>query len=155
MSGHKIGAPKGIGALIMRRRRYKLPPLTPIIFGGGQERGLRSGTQAVPLIAGLGLACEFCLKEHKAWLKRVEEWRAQVVPLLELAGYAFTVEQSNCLPSLISAHHANFSAEACVLQEKDRAVFSTGSACSSSGTELSHVLKAIHNQGNLTIRICF
>ena len=50
VSGHKIGAPKGIGALITRRRGFKRPPLQPLMYGGGQERGLRPGTLPVPLI---------------------------------------------------------------------------------------------------------
>ena len=60
-SGHKIGAPKGIGALVTRRRGYKRPPLTPLMYGGGQERGLRPGTLPVALIAGLGLASSIAL----------------------------------------------------------------------------------------------
>ena len=58
ISGHKLYAPKGIGALILRRRGYDHPPLTPLCFGGGQERGLRPGTQPVALIAALGKAAE-------------------------------------------------------------------------------------------------
>ena len=155
MSGHKIGAPKGIGALLMRRRRYKLPPLSPIIFGGGQERGLRSGTQAVPLIAGLGLACELRVKEHDQWLQRIQKWRAQVIPRLEHAGYVFTVDQTNCLPSLISAQHVSLNAEACVLQEKDLVVFSTGSACISLRTEPNHVVCSLGLDEKNIIRISF
>jgi len=151
MSGHKISAPKGIGALLMRRRRYKLPPLTPIIFGGGQERGLRSGTQAVPLIAGLGLACELRIKEHKQWFKRVQEWRAQVVPRLESAGYSLSVDQAHCLPSLISARHPTLNGEACVLQEKAEVAFSTGAACSFS----NHSDRLLVNKSDSFIRISF
>jgi cysteine desulfurase len=153
MSGHKIGAPKGIGALLMRRRRYKLPPLTPIFFGGGQERGLRSGTQAVPLIAGLGLASELRIKEHKQWQQVIQQWRTRVIPLLELAGYSFSVDPANCLPSLISANHPIINAEACVLQEKDSAVFSTGSTCASSGSTPNHVISLLNNKYSNTIRL--
>ena len=153
MSGHKIGAPKGIGALLMRRRRYKLPPLTPIIFGGGQERGLRSGTQAVPLIAGLGLACELRVKEHDQWRQLTQEWRAQVVSRLEVAGYSFAVNQDKCLPNFISVDHPIQNAEACVIQEKDFAVFSTGSTCTSSGSEESHVILSLNKIGKRIIRI--
>ena len=63
ISGHKIFGPKGIGALIARRRGFNRPPLTPLLFGGGQERGLRPGTLPVALVAGLGLASELALKE--------------------------------------------------------------------------------------------
>ena len=61
-SGHKVYAPKGIGALIIRKRGFLRTPLKPIMFGGGQEKALRPGTLAVPLIAGFGLACEIAAK---------------------------------------------------------------------------------------------
>lgn len=64
ISGHKIYAPKGVGALITRRREYKLMRLRPLMFGGGQERGLRPGTLPVHLVAGLGLAAKLALKNH-------------------------------------------------------------------------------------------
>src|ERR1700759_3729260 len=62
VSGHKIYGPKGIGALILRRRGFNRPPLTPLFFCGGQERGLRPGTLPVPLVVGLGLAAELAMK---------------------------------------------------------------------------------------------
>ncbi len=63
VSGHKIYAPQGIGALVTRRRQFDLPPLTPLQFGGGQELGLRPGTLPVHLIVGLGKAAELALQE--------------------------------------------------------------------------------------------
>ena len=60
ISGHKTYAPKGIGTLIVRRRGYEKLPLAPLLFGGGQERGLRPGTVPVPLVVGLGLAAPSC-----------------------------------------------------------------------------------------------
>lgn len=64
VSGHKIYGPKGVGALVAKRRNYRKPPLSPLFFGGGQEFGLRPGTHPVFLIAGLGLAAEISLKFH-------------------------------------------------------------------------------------------
>src|ERR1041385_4266920 len=64
VSGHKLYAPKGIGALILRRRGFHRPPLTPLCFGGGQERGLRPGTQPVALIVALGKAAEMAARDH-------------------------------------------------------------------------------------------
>lgn len=58
MSAHKIGGPQGIGALILRKQRYKLPPVKAIMYGGQQEHGIRPGTTPVALVAGLGKACE-------------------------------------------------------------------------------------------------
>lgn len=65
VSGHKIFAPKGIGALILRRRGYDRPPLKPLFYGGGQERGLRPGTLPVAHVAALGMAAETAMKHHE------------------------------------------------------------------------------------------
>jgi cysteine desulfurase len=63
ISGHKIYAPKGIGALVIRRRGYERLPVKPLAFGGGQERGLRPGTLPVALIVALGKAAELASSE--------------------------------------------------------------------------------------------
>ena len=63
-SAHKINGPKGVGALITRRRGQERPPLQPLMFGGGQERGLRPGTMPVALAAGFGLAAELAVAER-------------------------------------------------------------------------------------------
>ena len=65
VSGHKIYAPKGIGALVMRRRGYERLPVKPLAFGGGQERGLRPGTLPVALIVALGKAAELALRDNQ------------------------------------------------------------------------------------------
>jgi len=77
MSGHKIYAPKGVGALFIRQRgrRLKLPAL---IHGGGHEKGMRSGTLNVPGIVALGKACELALKEMDQNRKQIEELRDQL-----------------------------------------------------------------------------
>lgn len=62
MSAHKLGGPQGIGALILRKQGYKLPPVKAIMYGGQQEHGIRPGTLPVALIAGLGKACEIAEK---------------------------------------------------------------------------------------------
>src|SRR5207237_10540886 len=62
---HTVHAPQGIGALIARRRGRNRPPLAPLLFGGGQELGMRSGTLPVPLIAALGRAAELALAEFQ------------------------------------------------------------------------------------------
>ena len=71
VSGHKVYGPKGVGALVARRRRFRRPPLKPLFYGGGQERGLRPGTLPVHLIVGLGLAAELGAKEARSAEGRV------------------------------------------------------------------------------------
>ena len=56
LSAHKFAGPQGVGALVLRKKRYKLPPVKPVMFGGGQEHGIRPGTIPVALVAGLGKA---------------------------------------------------------------------------------------------------
>ena len=94
ISGHKIYAPKGVGALVARRRGYKRPPLHPLGFGGGQERGLRPGTLPVPLIAGLGVASRLALRDHDKRQQRCSVFKAEL-----LAGFAPLQPQLNGDPS--------------------------------------------------------
>ena len=79
VSAHKINGPKGVGALVMRRRDGRRPPLQPLMFGGGQERGLRPGTMPVPLIAGLGLAAELAVAEADARAARCRAFRESLL----------------------------------------------------------------------------
>ncbi len=64
MSAHKICGPQGIGALVLRRKNYKLLPVKPIMFGGQQEHGIRPGTIPIALVAGLGKACEIAQADN-------------------------------------------------------------------------------------------
>src|SRR5262249_48133945 len=79
ISGHKIFGPKGVGALVVRRRGFNRVPITPLMFGGGQERGLRPGTLAVPLIVGLGLAAELALQEVSKRLEACRTYKKRVL----------------------------------------------------------------------------
>jgi cysteine desulfurase len=142
VSGHKIYGPKGIGALIVRRRGYKSGPLKPLMYGGGQERGLRPGTLPVALIAGFGLASSLALKEHSDWLARCKAIRAEALTALAPLGIVMNGD-----PLRTIAHTLNFSvpgvdSEAAILALKDLAAISNGSACTSHSYEASHVLTA-------------
>src|SRR5438046_10580207 len=77
-SAHKIYGPKGVGALIARRRGFDRAPLTPLLFGGGQERGLRPGTLPVPLIVSLGVAARLALENHAIRANQCREFRRQL-----------------------------------------------------------------------------
>ncbi len=79
VSAHKIGGPKGVGALVVRRRDGRRPPLQPLMFGGGQERQLRPGTLPVPLIAGLGLAAELAVTEAETRDARCRAFRESLL----------------------------------------------------------------------------
>ncbi|WP_066070497.1 cysteine desulfurase DndA [Frankia sp. EI5c] len=142
VSGHKIFAPKGIGALVARRRGYRRIPLKPLFYGGGQERGLRPGTLPVALIAGLGLAASLALREHGERIQQCEAMKEAALAALEPLGIAFNGDQAR-----MAAHTLNFSipgvdSEAAIVELKDLVAISNGSACTSQSYEPSHVLTA-------------
>jgi cysteine desulfurase len=143
LSGHKIYGPKGIGALYVRRKNPRVR-LDPIIDGGGHERGMRSGTLPVPLIVGLGMACELCRKEMDKEAKRAfalrERLRQGITSKLEdvyLNGHP-----TERLPGNLNISFAYVEGEALMMGIKDVAV-SSGSACTSASLEPSYVLKAL------------
>lgn len=144
ISGHKVFAPKGIGALIIRRDGAKRVPISPLMFGGGQERGLRPGTLPVPLIAGLGLACELALKEEKARRAaclRIKELALQA--LKPLKPLVHGDPERGVLPHILSFAVPGLDSEAVIVAAKDLVAISNGSACTSAKYEPSHVLVAM------------
>jgi len=140
VSGHKIYGPKGVGAIITRRRNYKRPPLAPLLFGGGQERGLRPGTLPVPLIAGFGLAAE-TLKNNNYWWAHCEIIKKQALAAFNAIGAHFHGE--NTFPNVINLSIPGVNSEAAIVALKGIVAISNGSACTSSSYTPSHVLKAM------------
>lgn len=140
-SGHKLYAPKGIGALIMRRRGFVKPPLNPIYFGGGQEKGLRPGTLAVPLIAGFGLACELAQKNALQWCEHASLLKEELINALESLSAKFI--DKNTSPYVLNFSVPGVNSEAAMVRLKGIAAVSNGSACTSSSYTPSHVLSAM------------
>jgi len=140
-SGHKVYAPKGIGALIMRKRGFLKPPLKPIMFGGGQEKGLRPGTLAVPLIAGFGLACEIAQKNAVSWQQQAQNLKDELVQALNTLDAQYNGE--NTSPFVLNFSVPGINSEAAMLMLKGIAAVSNGSACTSSSYTPSHVLTAM------------
>lgn len=144
VSGHKVYAPKGIGALIMKRRDGRRAPLKPLMFGGGQERSLRPGTLPVPLIVGFGLAAKLADTEAGARHKRCAELRADALAALKpLKPYVHGDETRGVLPHILSVSIDGVDSEAVMVATKDIVAISNGSACTSASYEPSHVLKAM------------
>jgi len=143
LSGHKVFAPKGVGALVARRRGRLRPPLTPLMFGGGQERKLRPGTLPVPLVAGLGLAVELALAEHEERVAACGRFREGLVAGLSPLKPVWNVEPARCVPHIASLAFPGVDSEAAMLALKGVIAVSNGSACTSSSHEPSHVLKAM------------
>jgi len=142
ISGHKIYAPKGVGALYVRRRpRVRLEAL---FSGGGQERGMRSGTLATPLVVALGEAAAIAKKEMGADLEknrriyqRFEREIMDAIPDVFLNG-----DREQRYPGNINLSFAYVEGESMVMAIKDLAV-SSGSACTSASLEPSYVLRAL------------
>ena len=141
VSGHKLYAPKGIGTLIMRRRDFTKPPLTPIYFGGGQEKGLRPGTLAVPLIAGFGLACELAQKNAQKWCEHATGLKADLMKSLKALDAEFIGNPTS--PYVLNFSVPGVSSEALMVRLKGIAAVSNGSACTSNSYTPSHVLSAM------------
>lgn len=156
VSGHKIYAPKGIGALITRRRGYERPPLQPLFYGGGQERGLRPGTVPVALVAALGAAAEVAARDVK---KRSKQCRA----LMEAAMKAFAPLKprlhgrlGQTMDHVLNLAFPGIDSEALIVALKDLAAISNGSACTSRSYTPSHVIKAMgygDDEANEAIRL--
>ena len=142
VSGHKIYAPKGIGALFVRRRpRVRL---TPLFSGGGQERGFRSGTLPTPLIVGLGEACRLAREEMADEARRIGTLRATLLDRLQgaIPGIAINGSRDARIQGNLNLTFPARAAADIMAAVPDLCV-STGSACSSAEIEPSYVLKAL------------
>uniref|UniRef100_A0A4W4EYQ1 cysteine desulfurase n=1 Tax=Electrophorus electricus TaxID=8005 RepID=A0A4W4EYQ1_ELEEL len=135
ISGHKIYGPKGVGALYVRRRpRVRIEPLQS---GGGQERGLRSGTVPTPLVVGLGAACQIAQQEMEVGLKSL------------LCSHSLNLRLTMAYFSrCINLSFAYVEGESLLMALKDVAL-SSGSACTSASLEPSYVLRAIGTDEDL------
>ena len=146
LSGHKIFAPKGIGAIYIRRGTK----VKPLIYGGHQERGRRAGTENVPYIVGLGKACELALKNMNDEQTRVKAMRDRLEKgiLATCAGARVNGDLKNRLPNTTNISFEFIEGESILLMLDDRGIcVSTGSACASGSLEPSHVLRAMNVPG--------
>ncbi len=142
ISAHKIYGPKGVGALYVRRKNPRVN-MSPLILGGGHERGLRSGTLNVPGIVGLGAAC--VLANENLWdnNSRISKLRAQLEhQLLDIPGVRINGSTRNRLYNTSNICFEGMSSNTILAELKDIAV-ATGSACTSAISEPSHVLSAM------------
>ena len=141
ISGHKIYGPKGIGALIKRKRKQL--DLNPLMLGGGQERGIRPGTLPVHLIAGLGLSSELAYEHHEERNSMNKTFKEKLLSELKPLNPRIHGNQDSCLDNVISMSFDQIDSEALMLVLKNEIAISNGSACTSSSYEPSHVMTAI------------
>jgi cysteine desulfurase len=141
ISGHKIYGPMGIGALYVRRKPRAR--LTPLFSGGGQERGLRSGTVPTPLAVGLGMACAIAAEEMDDESARLSALRDRLLAgLQKIDGVTVNGALSPRLPGNLNVNFEGVAAEDLMMAVPGIAV-STGSACTSASLEPSYVLRAL------------
>ncbi len=142
LAGHKIGAPKGTGALVVRGRL----PLEPVLHGGGQERGRRSGTENVAGAVAFATALRLAEAERTDAAARVTELAAELATRVstEVPGARLTGHPERRLPGTVSFVFPGTSGEAVLLElERAGVVCSSGSACAAGSDEPSHVLTAV------------
>lgn len=160
-SGHKIGAPKGIGALYIKKEIQQF--YKPLICGGQQERGLRGGTENVAFIVGFAKACEL-VSETIADTMKIRglaiycwDFLKDNIPNTMLNGYPLF--DKNHVPNILNVSIEGIHGEELVEFLNEQGFYiSTGSACNSDSTEPSHVLKAMgrsDDMANSSVRISF
>lgn len=142
-SAHKLYGPKGIGALYVRKKNPRVR-IAAQMDGGGHERGMRSGTLAVPLIVGFGKACELCEQEMPAESARLAKMRdrLQTGIMAALEETYLNGHPTNRLPGNLNISFAYVEGESLLMGMKEIAL-SSGSACTSATLEPSYVLRAL------------
>ena len=142
VSGHKIHAPKGVGFLYIRDG----VKIRPILFGGGQQKGMRSGTENVPGCVGLGVAAREAYKDFDARIEKLYTLRERLIAGLKLLG-GVTIngsEDRTNAPQIVSASFEGVRSEVLLHALEDKGVYvSSGSACSSNHPGISGTLKGI------------
>ena len=146
LSAHKIYGPKGVGALFARNTDSK--PLNPVTTGGGQEFGLRSGTENVPSIVGFAKTVEITAEAREKEKKRVGKlrghfWRElkKIYPAAEINGI---IDGNSTLPNILNICFPGYRAEELLIKFDEAGIaVSAGSACQSRSAKSSHVLQAL------------
>lgn len=144
-SAHKLKGPQGVGVLVLKKKRYKLPPVKNIMYGGQQEHGIRPGTIPVALVAGCGKACEIAEREFKENIQKCKSLKDILEGLLNESGvdYHYNGDQHCCMDSSANICFKGVMSEALMLSSKQYCSVSNGSACTSKSYSPSYVLQAM------------
>lgn len=144
-SAHKLKGPQGVGVLILKKKKYKLPPVKNIMYGGQQEGGIRPGTIPVALVAGCGKACEIAEKEYRENSQKCKLLKVILEELLKKSNvnYHYNGAQQYCIDSSVNICFKGVMSEALMLSSKQYCSVSNGSACTSKSYSPSYVLQAM------------
>ena len=142
IAGHKVYAPKGIGALYIREGTI----LEPLLHGAGQEGGRRPGTENVIEIVGLGMACEKAERVLGKHSHRMKEMRDRLYRALthSIENIRLNGHPDNRLPNTLNVSFKGLAANVILSEIKDRVAASAGAACHTDSVRISHVLQALH-----------
>jgi len=156
-SAHKMYGPKGIGALYIRSVKPRVRP-EPIVFGGGQERNIRSGTLNVPGIVGFAKALEIATKEMDSENQKFQEWTKNMFKEFGKAGAKLNGHPTKRLPHNLNLYFKGVESKAIINSISKEIAISAGSACTTQIVEPSHVLLALgfdEERAHSSIRIGF
>ncbi len=144
-SAHKMYGPQGVGVLVLKKKRFKMPPVNSIMFGGSQERGVRPGTVPTALIAGLGKACEIATEEHVSNYIKYQNNKAFILNALKSSGidYSINGDLKYAMPNTLNVSFNGVNSEALMLATRKYCAVSNASACNSNSYKPSYVLSAM------------
>ncbi|EDX85558.1 aminotransferase, class V superfamily [Synechococcus sp. PCC 7335] len=155
MTAHKLYGPKGIGALYVRRKNPRVQ-ISPQLHGGGQERGIRSGTLYPPQIVGFGEAVRLAVAEMETETQRLKSLRDRLWQHLQaIPGIYLNGHPTRRLPNNLNISFDGIDGNALLLEIRDAIAISSGSACSSLKAAPSHVIQSLgrsHDQAKATLR---
>jgi len=155
LSGHKVYGPKGVGALAVAQRkdgsRSARAQLAPLLFGGGQERGLRAGTLATHQVAGMGLAFELASSISSTETVRIAQLQRRLWQgLASIGGVLRNGSVSRSVPHVLNVSFEGVEGESLLAAVRPYLAVSTGSACNSALAEPSYVLRALGRSERLS-----
>jgi cysteine desulfurase len=146
ISGHKVYGPKGVGTLYCRGARPRIRPI-PLIYGGGHERGIRSGTLNVPCIVGLGKAIEIAGKEMAKEEKRFKKWTRQMfdrfIADLGEENVSLNGHPTERLSHNLNVYFRGIENKALINSIQSKVAISSGAACTTTSVEPSYVIRAL------------
>ncbi len=144
-SAHKLMGPQGVGVLVLKKNRYKLPPVKNIMYGGQQEHGIRPGTIPVALVAGCGRACEIAEQNYLDNETKLQTIKYDILDSIRQAEIKYKIngDQNYCVNSTLNICFPGVSSEALMLSTKQYCSISNGSACTSQNYSPSYVLTAM------------
>lgn len=140
---HKMYGPQGVGALILKKKRYKLPPVHAITYGGQQEHGIRPGTLPVALIAGFGKACDIAISEYVENDEKCRKLRQTLISQLDESKLQYVIngDEKYKISNTLNISIYGVSSEALMLSTKMYCAISNGSACNTNAYSNSYVLQ--------------